>query len=203
MKQSKREAHTHTQTNNNNGSGSSNNNNNKKLPTANFSFGCSLSLCPFSLFLGFSFLSKVFPIQFFFMHPSLSVRVLRDAHCPVHSFVSYSHSTGPLKETTPRLRYPKSKHTFFSSTFSQDTCFPFLFSTSYFIFFYSMCSLFRSVFHLCSTSFIVTGSDYTSHNNTLLAHAHCTYIWLYASYLVYIFIFLLFFQFVVNARMYA
>lgn len=97
-----------------------------------FPFGCSLSLCSFSLFLGFSFLPKVFSIQFFFGHRSHCRTVhsvsfwlfvfrfysLDRAFCVCVCFSSLSngsHSTGPFKETTPRLRYPKTKHTF--STF--------------------------------------------------------------------------------------
>lgn len=156
-----------------------------------FPFGCSLSLCSFSLFLGFSFLPKVFSIQFFFGHRShcrtvhsvsfwLFVfrfysldRAFCVCVCVCASFSSLSngsHSTGPFKETTPRLRYPKTKHTF--STFRRIHAS--LFVSQLLIF------LFRSVFHLRSTSYIATGPNCFL-NNTI-AQAQCTYMIIYVTF---------------------
>lgn len=164
----------------------------KKLPTANFSF----RLFPFPLFI-FSFSWFFLPAESFlnsiFLWSSFSLPhspfclvlalcipflfpgpcVLCVCVCVCASFSSLSngsHSTGPFKETTPRLRYPKTKHTF--STFRRIHAS--LFVSQLLIF------LFRSVFHLRSTSYIATGPN-CSLNNTI-AQAQCTYMIIYVTF---------------------
>lgn len=125
----------------------------KKLPRANFSYGC--SLCPFGLFLGFSFLSKVFLIQFFFCHtdllslPLLLLLLLFFCYSSFSSSSSFfhAHSTimfagyAPLNwltqsDNTQRVCYQKSKHTFFV-LFAGYTLPLFIYNFLFFIFSFS------------------------------------------------------------------
>lgn len=148
----------------------------KKVPTAKFSYGCSLSLCPFSRFSWFFLPVESFPNSIFLLH-SLSVSVFHSNSCTLSRL--FGARFGSLKATTARVRYLKSKHTF--CTFHR-------IHASFFL----QLLIFQSVFHLWSISF--------HHNrtrpllNNTLAYAPqlvCTIMWVivHTSLIWYTFLF--------------
>lgn len=159
---------------------SSSSTNKKKLPTANFSFGDSLSLLSI-----FSFSWFFLPVESFlnsiFLLPSLSFSCT--------SFYGNSFTN------TTHTYYRKRQHPDLCSFKIQTHFFPTFrrIHASLFVFNFLL-FLFSSV--LCSTSFIVTGHIYLEPISTI-AHAQCIYIWLYASYLWFFFFFFSFFFIVV------
>lgn len=159
----------------------------KTLPRANFSYGC--SLCPFALFLGFSFLSKVFLIQFFFCHTDLCLSLFRSSvflfFCFFfffsRSFAHYVLRLCALNQLTYKERqhpvrqsecvcYQKSKHTHthtqFFALFAGYTLPLFIYNFLFFIFSFS------SLLH-----FLPSQSDpdyFSTLNGAKYTHIHTT-----------------------------